>query len=69
MRDVLVGETQCDRVGAGERCACQCGVQTEKTGRPRQDERAADVGDEADTDFGHRHFGGVGDDSDASRVR
>ena len=62
----MVGEAQRDRVGAVELGAGQRGVMTEQSGRARQDERAADVGDEADTHFGHRHFGGVGDDADAA---
>src|SRR5262249_8308136 len=32
-------------------------------GCSRQDQRAADVGDQADADLGHRHLGGVGDDA------
>ena len=66
MRDEVVRETQGDGVGAGERCARQRGVQAQQPGRPREDEGAADVGDEADSHFGHGHFGGVGDDSDTA---
>ena len=66
VRHEVVGEAHRDRVGGAERRARQRGVQAEQPGRARQDERAADVGDEADTDFGHGHFRGVGDDADAA---
>ena len=62
----VVGEPEGDRVGAGKRCSRQRGVQAEKPWRPRQDERATDVGNEADTHFGHRHFRGVRDNANAA---
>ena len=52
--------------GAAERCARQRGVQAEQPWRTRQDQRAADVGNQADTDLRHRHLRGVGDHSDAA---
>ena len=48
--------------GAPVSAACR----PEQARRTRQDERAADVGDEADADLGHRHLRGVGDDPDAA---
>ncbi len=66
VRHEVVGETHGDGVGGAERSARQRGVQAQKPRRARQYERAADVGDEADTHFGHRHLRGVGDHSHAA---
>ena len=66
VRDEVVGEAHHDGVGSGERRSGQRGVQAEMPGRPCQQIGAADVGDEADSDLGHAHLRGVGDDADAA---
>ncbi len=66
VRHEVVGEAHGDGVAGAERRARQRGVKAEQPGRTRQDEGAADVGNEPDTHFGHRHFRGVGDDADAA---
>ncbi len=49
VRNKVVGESQRDGIGAGERRTGQRGVQTQRSRRARQQVSAADVGDEADT--------------------
>ena len=60
VRHVVVGESHCDGVGSGKRRSGQRGVQAQRTGRPGQQIRPADVRDEPDADFGHRDLRGVG---------
>ena len=60
VRHVVVGESHCDGVGAGERCTGQGGVQTQRAGCPGEQIRPADVGDEPDADLGHGDLGGIG---------
>jgi hypothetical protein len=62
-RNEMRGEPGVHRVGAGRAQAGQAQIDAELAGQPRQEERAADVGEEADRGFRHGEHRVLGRDA------
>src|SRR5215472_46574 len=58
-----IGKTCVDRVGPIHGCPGQAEIGADLARRTRQEIRAADVGEEAEADLGHRQFHALGDDT------